>query len=131
MVSRCSGPALIQVNLAFAAAAGTSLAAEEWRIAATLAGHESVVKSLAFSPDGTRLFSGSFDGEIKVWDVRTRKQLAAWNASCWKCSRATAASKSSSPNRRAGFRGPMPIWTIWAIRRKSPAPTPQAIPKAA
>ncbi len=50
---------------------------ENWESTATLTGHKDLVKSLAFSPDGKRLFSASFDGEIKVWDTKTRKQLAS------------------------------------------------------
>ncbi len=53
---------------------------ESWQIAATLVGHNDTVKALAFSPDGTRLFSGSFDGEIKVWDPRVPEQLASITA---------------------------------------------------
>lgn len=58
-------------------AGDTPLVPENWQIAATLAGHKDVVRSLAFSPDGKRLFSGSWDGEIKVWDTHTRKELAS------------------------------------------------------
>jgi WD40 repeat protein len=50
---------------------------ENWEIAATLAGHNDDLTSLAFSPDGKRLFSSSRDGVIKVWDLRARKELAS------------------------------------------------------
>ena len=42
---------------------------------ATLRGHEDDVKSVAFSPDGTRLASGSINKTIRVWDTRARRQL--------------------------------------------------------
>lgn len=34
-----------------------------------LEGHSDAVRSVAFSPDGTRLVSGSYDNMIRVWDV--------------------------------------------------------------
>jgi WD40 repeat protein len=40
-----------------------------------LTGHTSEVTSLAFSPDGQTLVSGSFDQTIILWDVATRQPL--------------------------------------------------------
>jgi WD40 repeat protein len=42
-------------------------------------GHNDWVYSLAFSPDGTRLASGSWDGEVRLWEVSTGKQLSAFS----------------------------------------------------
>ncbi|MBC5797544.1 trypsin-like peptidase domain-containing protein [Sphaerospermopsis sp. LEGE 00249] len=42
----------------------------------TLTGHSSLVRSVAFSPDGQTLASGSYDNTIKLWDVATGKSIA-------------------------------------------------------
>src|SRR5438128_1148363 len=43
-------------------------------VAVSLEGHTSSIWSVAFSPDGTTLATGSADETIKLWDVEARKE---------------------------------------------------------
>ncbi|MBC7343913.1 MAG: cytochrome C, partial [Clostridia bacterium] len=43
--------------------------AEPSRAKKVLRGHIAQVFALVFSPNGARLYSGSFDGTVLVWDV--------------------------------------------------------------
>ena len=40
----------------------------------TLKGHTKAVNSVAFSPDGRRIVSGSADNTVKVWDAATGQE---------------------------------------------------------
>ena len=44
---------------------------------AALTGHTDRVHSMAFSPDGHTLVSGSYDGTVRLWDVATHRQIGA------------------------------------------------------
>ena len=49
--------------------------------------HSGDINSVAFSPDGTKIVSGSFDKTIKVWDFgapepSNRPSFAKYDA-CW------------------------------------------------
>src|SRR5262249_41416609 len=52
------------------------LAARSGKVRFVLAGHNTRVSSLAFSPDGTRLVSASMDQTARLWEVETGKLLA-------------------------------------------------------
>ena len=49
-------------------------------IKARLVGHTSVIQSVAFSPDGNTIASGSSDGTVKLWDVPRQRQPRASKA---------------------------------------------------
>ncbi len=49
--------------------------------------HSDIIMSVAFSPDGTKIVSGSYDKTIKIWDsgvprAQNRPSLAKSDA-CW------------------------------------------------
>jgi WD40 repeat protein len=47
------------------------------QIGAPLTGHTDNVRSVAFSPDGSKIISGSGDASIRVWDASTGQQIGA------------------------------------------------------
>src|SRR5207237_166301 len=52
----------------------------EWSVAEstpvrTLEGHKDAIYSVALSPDGTILATGSYDQKIKLWNLETGKEL--------------------------------------------------------
>jgi WD40 repeat protein len=42
----------------------------------TLRGHTKGVRSVAYSPDGKQIVSGSFDNTVKVWDSQTGTEVS-------------------------------------------------------
>ncbi|HEY6968564.1 MAG TPA: MFS transporter [Candidatus Angelobacter sp.] len=46
----------------------------------TLTGHSTDVKSVAYSPDGKYLVSGSLDSTVKLWEVATGVNRMTWNS---------------------------------------------------
>ena len=47
------------------------------QIGTPLTGHTDAVCSVAFSPDGKTLASGSDDGTVRLWDVATHRQIGS------------------------------------------------------
>jgi len=48
------------------------------RQACTLVGHAGAVNSVAISPDGKRVVSGSGDMTVKIWDVATGALVSSY-----------------------------------------------------
>ena len=46
----------------------------------TFEGHSDAVTSVAFSPDGARLLSGSSDNTLKLWDAASGQLIRSWAA---------------------------------------------------
>jgi WD40 repeat protein len=48
----------------------------DWQMC-TLRGHSDMVRSVAFSPDGTRVVSGSDDKLVKIWSSETGAEVCS------------------------------------------------------
>jgi Tol biopolymer transport system component len=47
----------------------------DWKLLGTLRGHDDVVFSISFAPDGKHLASASFDKTVRVWNVASQKSV--------------------------------------------------------
>src|SRR6266852_3326743 len=56
----------------------TVLSAQHPKLRDTLKGHKQQVFCVSYSPDGGTLASGSVDKTIKLWDIKTCKELATF-----------------------------------------------------
>ena len=52
-------------------------------IMGSMIGHIGVVSSLAFSPDGTWITSGSYDKSIRIWDTATGQKFSRLQTESW------------------------------------------------
>jgi WD40 repeat protein/formylglycine-generating enzyme required for sulfatase activity len=53
--------------------------AETGQLLQTLTGHSTLLHSVAFSPDGSRIVSGDHDSMLKVWDAKTGQEMLTLN----------------------------------------------------
>ncbi|MBI5818766.1 MAG: protein kinase [Verrucomicrobia bacterium] len=126
-------PLPIAVRLVKDQDAHVSVASEKWEAAATLVEQKElmkVVKSVTFSLDGKRLFSGNFGGEIKVWDTNTRKVLVSFaghkdGKSCM------VLAMSPSGDVLASGAGPVPgevkLWDARTLQLRATLPYPRPV----
>ena len=49
-----------------------------WNPGCPVAGHTDEVDSVAFSPDGNRVASGSFDSLVKIWNIETGAEVSSF-----------------------------------------------------
>src|SRR5262249_13640517 len=57
-----------------AAALAAAVSQADWRFA--LGGHDDAVNSVAFSHDGSRIVTASFDKTARIWDAASAKEIA-------------------------------------------------------
>ncbi len=85
-----SSTAYIAAALAFAPDGSTLAVAQDWAIVLymvnplreyrTLKGHQGRVTCLAFSPDSLKVFSGSWDKTLRIWDTVTGEELGRFES---------------------------------------------------
>jgi len=46
------------------------------RVVRTFSGHVNLISSIGISPDGKYVYSGSYDGTTRLWDINTGKEIA-------------------------------------------------------
>ncbi len=80
-------------------------------MAASLKGHEKVVRALAWTPDGGTLLSASEDGTLRLWDVKRSKEAAVLKGH-EKAIRSVAVSPDGKLALTAGADGVARIWDM-------------------
>ena len=97
----------------------------------TLTGHANSVGSIALSPNGKTLASGSYDGEIKIWDLQKRKVKCSLKAHEKDVSCVVFSSEEELIS--GSYDGKIKIWNLrtqevkWTLPQEELGPNPYAI----
>ncbi|KAJ5930705.1 hypothetical protein N7466_006198 [Penicillium verhagenii] len=76
----------------------------------TLEGHSGQISSVAFSPDGLTLASGSKDGTIKLWNTATGTQRQILEGGSWESINSLAFSPDGLTLASGSFDGTIELW---------------------
>jgi WD40 repeat protein len=102
-------PALALIGMA---ANGITEGAEPIRDRGLLNGHQDFVYSLAFSPDGKSLASGSADGTVKIWDFAAGKERATLSGHEKRAVRAIAYASDGNTLASGDSLGVIKLWNL-------------------
>jgi WD40 repeat protein len=78
----------------------------------TLGRHQGVVSALAFGPDGRTLFSGGWDGAVRVWDLDRGTERATYT---WPIGNRVTSLAVSPDGLRASAAGDVGTIAVWDL----------------